>query len=248
MDIGKSFTFLFEDENWITKVAIGGLLVLFSWLLVPVPLLIGYALQVTKNVAEGQPKPLPEWNNLGDMFMQGLMALVGSLIWFSPIILLACCMAMFTIATGAAAGADDSGAASGLMGMVVLCFQCVIFIIALALSFFIYAPLTRFALNQQLNVFWDFRGTWEFINANIGNYVIAWLLVLVANFIAGFGVILCFIGVFFTTFWAYLVGAHLFGQFARGSMSPTDSTMLPPAPPMEPPSMMQEPYNPAPSA
>jgi hypothetical protein len=249
MDVGKAFTFLFEDENWIAKVAIGGLLVLFSWLLVPIPLMVGYALQVTKNVAEGQSKPLPEWTNLGDMFVQGLMAIIGSLIWFSPVILLVCCIAAVGVATGGVASSDDSGTASGFAGALIVCFQCVTFIVSLALSFFIYAPITRFALNGKLDTFWDFQGTWQFIQGNIGNYVIAWLLLLVANFVAGFGVILCVIGVFFTSFWAYLVGAHLFGQVARTNMPPADSTLLPPAPPMdEPPSMMQGPYEPAPSA
>lgn len=242
MDVGKSFTYMFEDKDWISKIAIGGLVVLLSIFIIPLPLAIGYVLRVTKNVAEGNPTPLPEWNDIGGMFMQGLMAILGAIIWFVPVIILACCFAVSIAVVGGAGGNGDS--ANSMAGLLSICFNCLIIGISVVLSFFIYAPITRFALNNQFETFWDFRGAWQFIKANPGNYVIAFLIAIVANFIAGFGVIACVIGVFFTTFWSYLVTAHIFGQVARANMPPMDSTMLPPSPPpMEPPSMMQEPID-----
>lgn len=250
MDIGKSFTFMFEDKDWIAKIGIGGLIVLFSFLIIPIPLLVGYALRVTRNVADGHPTPLPEWNDFGNMFVQGLMAIIGAIIWFIPVLILACCMVFGITTLGAATGNTDTSNASGLMGLVVLCFQCLTVVLSIALSFFVYAPITRFALNNRIETFWDFQGAWNFIRANIGNYVVAFLLALVANFIGGFGVILCFIGVIFTTFWSYLVSAHLFGQVARAASAPTDAGMFPPSPPPmdEPPSVMQGPITPASAA
>lgn len=247
MDLGKSFTFMFEDKDWITKIAIGGVVALLSVFIIPIPLLVGYMLVVTKNVAEGNPNPLPEWNDISGMYMQGLMAVLGAIIWFVPVIILACCTGLAITGLSATARSDN---ASGAMGAVVLCFQCLMAIASLVLSFFVYAPITRYALNGKFDTFWDFRGAWDFIRANPGNYVIAFLLALVAGFIAGFGIIACGIGVFFTTFWGYLVAAHLFGQVARSNMAPTDSTMPPPTPPTidQPPTMMQGPMDPAPSA
>jgi hypothetical protein len=248
MDVGKSFTYMFEDKEWIAKIAIGGIVVLLSVFIIPIPLLIGYALAVIKRVYEGDPMPLPEWSNIGDMYVKGLTAIVGVLIWASPVILLACCSALLIIAFGA--GTDgNSGNMNSMAGILLTCVNCVIILVSLAINLFVYAPLTNFALTNQINTFWDFRGAWNFIKANTGNYIIAFLLALVANFIAGFGTILCFVGVFFTSFWALLVMSHLFGQVARSNMTPTDSGYLPPAPPpAEPPSMMQGPYEPAPSA
>jgi len=51
--------------------------------------------------------------------------------------------------------------------------------------------------------------------------LIAW----VAGFVAGFGVILCFIGVIFTSFWAQLVSAHVYGQFWRASQGMANTPM-----------------------
>lgn len=259
MDVGKSFTFMFEDPNWIAKLAIGGgiilLGVLFSWLVIPAiaatAIVVGYALIVTRNVYDGNPTPLPEWSNIGDMFVKGITALVGVLIWSIPLIVLSCCIWLVAAATGGAGTTTDTGSAqsmSALGGLLVSCLSCLVAIVGILIALFVYAPLTNFALTNQISTFWDFQGNWRFIQNNMGNYLIAFLLALVANFIAGFGIIACFIGVFFTTFWGYLVSAHLFGQVARANLAPTDSSMMPP--PTEPPTMPGplQPMPPAPTA
>ena len=73
MDIGSAFTFVFDDEDWIKKVAIGGGIILLGIILLPLLLLglllflplNGYMLEVLKNVRDGQAKPLPEWSDFG---------------------------------------------------------------------------------------------------------------------------------------------------------------------------------------
>lgn len=246
MDVGKSFTYMFEDKEWISKIAIGGLILLIpivGWLIV-----FGYVLRVIRNVYDGTMPVLPEWNEIGDMLVKGFMAFLGVLVWSIPVIILACCMALAAIVFGSAAEGNGSEAAAAMGGLLTTCLSCLIIIVSIAISLFVYAPITNFALTNQINTFWDFNGAWRFIQANPGNYFIAFLLSLVANFIASFGVILCFIGVLFTTFWYMLVMGHLFGQVARSHMTPTDSSMLPPMPPTdEPPSMTQGPMEPSPS-
>ena len=76
MDYGKSFTFVFEDEKWISKFAVGVLITL-------VPILnfatYGYVIQLLKNVRDGEEKPLPEWDDFGKFFVDGLKFLAGYL-------------------------------------------------------------------------------------------------------------------------------------------------------------------------
>ncbi len=218
MDIGKSFTYVFEDQNWIMKVLIGGVVSL-------IPIVnfaaYGYMLTAMKNIADGQPNPLPEWGEFGAHFMKGLYAFVGILIYFLPMIVLFCCFFVlsFVGTAGAGAAGRNGGDAIGtVVALAGLCFQCLAALYALVAGVTLYAPLTRFAMsNNQLSIFWDFRGNLDLITKNLSNYIIAILIVLVAGFVAGFGVILCFIGVFFTQFWSQLVAAHVFGQFWRSS-------------------------------
>lgn len=222
MDIGKAFTYVTEDPNWIMKILIGGLVGL-------VPIVnfaaLGYMVTTLKNVADGQPQPLPEWSNFGDHFMKGLYVFVGYLIYFAPAIIIYCCVSILggfvTGALGSAAsgaGRDAAGALGGVMSIVMMCLYCVVALLLLVAGVFFPAALTRFAMSQnQLSLFWDFRGAYELVSKNVSNYVMAILIAIVAGFVAGFGIILCFIGVIFTQFWSYLVTAHIFGQFWRAS-------------------------------
>ena len=48
-----------------------------------------------------------------------------------------------------------------------------------------------------------------------GNYLLAFIVYLIARTLAGFGVMLLCIGVVFTGFWAFLITAHAFAQVYR---------------------------------
>lgn len=259
MDVGKSFTYMFEDKDWIVKILIGGgillLGALFSWvLLVPliaaIAVVLGYYLVVLRNVYDGSPNPLPEWTNIGELFRKGIGAVGGLFVWAIPALVLGCCGYLpLLLVRGSNSDGGSSGAA-GIVGVFSFCILCLAAIVGIATALFSYAPFTNYALTNQISTFWDFRGNWEFIKKNTGNYLTAFLVTIVAGFIAGIaGGITCGLLSTFTSFWAYLVAAHLFGQVARANSMPSDPTMLPPAPPpMEPPSSMQGPFEPAPSA
>jgi hypothetical protein len=190
---------------------------------------LGYMVTAMKNVADGQPQPLPEWSNFGDHFMKGLYVFVGYLIYFAPALIVYCCVSVVGGVAGGAlgsagsgAGRDAAGALGGVMGIVMMCLYCVMGLLVFVASVLFPAALVRFAMSQnQLSLFWDFRGTFDLVSKNVGNYVMAILIALVAGFIAGFGIILCVVGMFFTQFWSQLVTANVLGQFWRASQGQT---------------------------
>jgi hypothetical protein len=65
----------------------------------------------------------------------------------------------------------------------------------------------------------QFGELFSYISGNVANYIVGIILVGVAGFVAGFGVIACVVGVLFTMFWAYLVMAHVLGQVHRQSVA-----------------------------
>ncbi len=69
MNIGSAFSYVFDDDDWIKKAAIGGVLVLLSSFVIPIFFVLGYMIQVIKNVRDDVPNPLPDWNDLGDLFI-----------------------------------------------------------------------------------------------------------------------------------------------------------------------------------
>jgi hypothetical protein len=217
MDFGKAFTFVFDDEDWIQKVLIGGILGL-----IPVVNLIvlGYGLKVLKNVADGVEHPLPDWTDFGDYFVQGLMSFLGCLIWAAPLIVLGILSSAIRWATGYDLRSDQSAwyysGQACIWGM-----ECLSGLYGLFLGIVLPAAITEYAINSEFGAFFQFGEIFKYIKANLGNYVIALLLIAVAQFISGFGLILCCVGVVFTEFWATVVGGHLLGQVYRTSKTPS---------------------------
>ncbi len=211
MDYAKAFTFVFDDEDWVKKVLIGGIVAL-----IPIVnlIVVGYGLRVLRNVAEGAEKALPEWDDFGDYFVQGLMSLLGGLIWAIPVILLSMLMGLISWVTGYEGDPYSVGAAiwlcmSGL--------SCLSGLYGLFLAAFIPAATTKYAVSRDFAAFFRVGEIFKYITSNLGPYIIALLLGTVAGFIASFGLILCLVGVVFTGFWASLVSSYLLGQVYAAS-------------------------------
>ncbi|HEY8602215.1 MAG TPA: DUF4013 domain-containing protein, partial [Thermomicrobiales bacterium] len=122
LDIGKAFTYVTEDPKWITKLLIGGGLILagivtiVGWLFT-FPVVFGYAVMVTKNVINGNPQPLPEWDDFGTKWVEGFKAWVVSLVYALPAIVISL---IFQIPAGvlSSTGSDGAVAAGGLLNVV----------------------------------------------------------------------------------------------------------------------------------
>jgi hypothetical protein len=214
MDIGRSFTFVFDDEEWIKKILIGGILTI-----IPIVnfVVFGYFIDTLKNVIDGQELPLPELD-FGDQFMKGLMFFLASLIYAIPIIVLSIMIAV----VGAIMGGAGDEAAQGVAGLCALGGNCIIFIYALVLAVILPAACILYANSGEFGSFFRFGEIIGLITSNIGSYIVAILVAWVASMIAGLvGSIACGVGIFFTSFWAYLVVAHLLGQFYTGTQTAT---------------------------
>src|SRR3954468_17915765 len=116
MDIGKAFGFVFEDEEWVSKVLIGGLIFLIP--IIGQIAVIGYSLKVAQNVMQGNPRPLPTWSEFGDHLMRGLYAFVIQLVYALPAVILAGVFGCAVISASAAAGrtSERAGAGIGVLG------------------------------------------------------------------------------------------------------------------------------------
>jgi hypothetical protein len=214
MDIGKSFTYVLDDEEWLTKILIGGFFSLLSGLFIGIPFLLGYFLETLKNVYQGQPRPLPDWGeNLGAIFSKGLKAVVGVLVWSLPIIAVTCISAV--VMTGMINNLQK-GQETPLV-ILYSCVTCLAVAYGLVMSALMPAALMKFAVTGELNAFFRVGDMIGFIRNNLGNYLIAIIVYWLAEMLGSFGFILCLVGLFFTAFWSMLVGAHLFGQVYRAA-------------------------------
>ena len=216
MDIGRSFKFMFEDEGWITKILIGGILGL-----IPIVnfVIYGYQLEVIKNVSQDQDLPLPDWDDFGGKFIKGLMVVIASFIYSLPLILVGVVyfVVMMIVGGGAAStGSEDmSGAAGGVFAICSIAFYCVAFLYSVIVYGFIFIPgVMRYAEEEEFGAFFKFGENLRVATSNLGSYIVMLLVIMLAGIVAEVvGVIACGIGILFTIFWAILVSGHLFGQF-----------------------------------
>ena len=207
MDLGKAFSFVFEDPNWVSKIIIGGIIAvipIIGWFIV-----MGYMIGVARNVIRGNPEPLPDWSDFGQMIVDGLYGFVLGFVYVLPLIIIACIFYL----PAALLFSSDSGEMSAMGNLVSCCFT--LFAVAygfLAGWFFIPAALGRYADTDELAAGLRFNEVLDISRANPGAFLIALLVSIIASFLAGFGIILCCVGVLFTSFYSQLVTGHIYGQ------------------------------------
>lgn len=190
---------------------IGGLFVLASFFLVGAFFLFGYVARLVRNVIAGEQYPLPEWDDLGEYFGEGLKLFVVCFIWILPIIIFAVILGLPAIIMSAADNEGLRNVGGGMLG----CAWCLIFPLGFAVTFFLPASLLMVVTTRRFNAGFEFANIWNFIRANIGNYLLAIVVYLVARFIAGFGIALLCVGVLFTEFWGMVVTGFAFAQVWR---------------------------------
>ncbi len=219
MDIGSAFTYVFDDEEWIKKLAIGGALVLVAMITIPILvgivilfIPVGYMFQVLKNVRDENPNPLPEWTDFGNLLKVGFFVSLIGIIYNIPVYLFACAAPIVQLLPEMAQMDSD---AAGAIAFVALCLNCVQIVLSLLIGFILPAAIIKYAQDDNFGSAFKFGEIFSFISGNIGDYIIAVLLSWVASLIGFFGIILCFIGMFFTMFWSMLVAGNLYGQLAR---------------------------------
>ena len=224
MDYGKAVKYMFDDKDWLKKILIGGVLNIIPIVnFIPV----GYGLRTLKAVGEGKDTPLPEWDDWGGDFMKGLLVAVAGLVYAIPIIVLAILSVIVAAIAGGSGSSSD--AAGGFAALCMTGISCLNVLWGIAMALFLPAAILKFVKVGEFGAFFRFGEIWDFIKSNLGDYVIAllvaWLAAVVASVVGG---IACGIGVLFTSFWATLVAANLFGQLLAKGMP---AAPVPPASP-----------------
>ncbi len=216
MNIGKAFTYVFDDPQWLQKTLFGALFQLLSIVLVGIPFILGYNVEIVRNVHRGDASPLPEWTNLGDKFSEGLKLLVVYVVWALPFILLYCCQMATSIGLtgvmGGSSNSDSAGAIGAVAIIISLALNCVMGLYGIFLAVMIPAITAQFVRTGEIGAGIRFGEVIGILRRIPGPVIIVALLGIVTGFITQLGVIACFIGLFFTAAYAGFVNSHLVGQ------------------------------------
>ena len=223
MDVNKSVRYVFDDKQWISKLVIGALMSVLSFLIIPALILQGYVVKIIRQVMNGDWDGLPEWDDWGGLLRDGFYVFVAELVYTLPFILL---MIVGGLATGGMAslsGGDDLAAMVAAGGG--LLFLCLILLFAIAFLFLTPAILIQYAIKDDFGATFRFGEVFAIIRNNIADILVAFLVTLVAAFavsliISVLSVIPCLgwiaaaiIGLAVGPYISF-VGGHLYGQIA----------------------------------
>jgi hypothetical protein len=209
LDFGRCFSFFFQDPDWVKKLLLGSLFTLLSFFIIGWFFIGGYMIRLIRRVARGEAYPLPDWDDLGGIFGDGVAAVGVYLGYILPPVLL------FTLVTvGMSLSAARGDDPSVFMALAVTIFSVLFGLAILALVLFVPSALVRLALEGQFAAAFDFQANFDFIRRNAANYFLAVLVVILANFISQFAIILFCIGIIPASFWGTSVGAYAFGEVA----------------------------------
>jgi hypothetical protein len=221
LDFGRGFSFFFEDPDWIKKALLGGLFALLGAMVVGIFFLAGYWVRLVRRVAAGEARPLPEWEDLGGIFSDGLKVVgVYFVLAFSMLAVFGLVFGVLVLfAAGAGLVSQSSEALGSLMGLVaglgmVACYGLFL-LLAVLLALYLPAALLRVALLDRFGEAFAVRANLLFIKANLGNYLLTLGLYLIASVATQFGMLLCCVGIFPVSFWSYCVLGWGLGETAR---------------------------------
>jgi hypothetical protein len=183
--------------------------IVFSWVIL-IPLLVafvlvcGYSVEITRRVIRGNAEELPEWDNWGGLFTDGLKVWVIGIVYALPMIIVGICLG---IPSGLLS--EDAEGLATLLGLVVGCLD---FLWAIVMSITLPAAIAFYVDYDDIGAAFRFSEIFAFVRDNLKTYLVTFVMSWVANFVGGLGSIVCGVGWLVTGPYAWMVTGHLYGQ------------------------------------
>ncbi len=200
-----------QDPAFVRKLLIGSLVMLAGFFILPLPLLVGYHFRVLRRTALGEPRPLPEWDDWGGLFIDGLRVMALLLVHQLGF-LLGIGLPLGGVLLVSSALHDGTGA---LVALLLVPLALLVVVAAVTLAVYLQVVQIRLALTDDWGAACEPSANVSFMRRNVGTLLLAFAVLLVTNFIAQFGVLLCCVGVLPATLWSQIAFHHALGQAAR---------------------------------
>jgi hypothetical protein len=161
-----------------------------------------------------EQNPLPEWTDIGVMFVTGFKFCMVHLIYSLPIILLYIPFLVITIIAAVTHHGEIPDALAGLSFLLMMLVLAVGIPYGLLLTAFSPIIMGRFARNESIGDALDVRELVLAFKKNWQNTLIVALIGVGIRSFSAIGIIVFVIGIFFTIFYSYLVTAYMAGTLA----------------------------------
>jgi len=186
VDITRAFSYAFDDKEWASKLAIIAIIAFASVITTPILMgligwaaLLGYYVDLVRNLRDGRSTPLPRWDNYGLKISRGASVLTAAFVYSLPNILVACCIAT----TFSFWGDNFTGSFIGFA--TIFCLAPVLLIYNLVTWPMLALGMARYAEEHNVGVFFQFGDLFATIRQNLGPTLQWALYTFIANLIIG---------------------------------------------------------------
>lgn len=209
--VGDAFGFPFRSPNWVSTILLQGLILIIP--IIGQIAVFGWLLTTMDNLRAGRQELAPAGFYLGrGIALFGVQLIYGIGLFLIPGILQG---------IGSAVVGQNNGAGGALLALAIL------LDVAAALLLVFLLPVLILRTSQLgFGGAMDVGAVWQQATANVGQTVVAALLIYVAGIIGSVGLIACFVGVFFTTAYSYAVMAGIVSWYERARQLPAPSTAV----------------------
>lgn len=242
------FTFLFKDPDWKRKFLIGFLLYLAGFIVPIVPWIFfsGYMARIIQIGIEEDDDVLPEWDDWGELFILGLKLMGVGFIAALPFILLFGCgylamMAPAFMGVFEPSYGDEISPAwiiTPILGSFGgMCIMGLGLIFSLLIGIFIPPAMSHMIAEGQFSAAFRVSEWFQIFKANLGGYLIAYILIMGTAFTLSFAFqllymtfVLCWTIPFVMSLISIYIGivtGAIFGQTYRVGKENLDFVLLP---------------------
>ncbi|WP_231182662.1 DUF4013 domain-containing protein [Haladaptatus sp. DYF46] len=204
----ESIRYLKDSDDAATTILVGGLLVIFGFLIIPAIVVEGYMIRVLRRVSEGDTEA-PKFDEWTELFVDGLKALVIAFVY----LLVPAIFAAVFIGGGAALSNN-----SGVLGGLIMALGALLtFVSGLAVWYALPAALVRFAEKNTMGSAFEYESYLPILRDR--EYATGWLIALAVVVVTG--IIVSAIAVIpllgwlvgvFLGFYAHVTASYIYGR------------------------------------
>ena len=206
LDLKEPFTYVFRSPQWVRRTLAGILCFAFVWLIVPGLLLLGYLVELSRRVGDGNPK-LPRWDRRWPKIKDGFAVASLFAIWSLPGIVITVIGGLVvdpTIQVGL-------GRVSGSVGDVLSAIGNIWLFLVLVIQVPVWAQYLQGGFRAALSI----PAIIDRLRVNLSLTVVVAALTVILLVIGAVGLIGIIIGAAVTLTYMSYVWAHLAGKYAR---------------------------------
>jgi len=180
----KWFSFPFDDPRWKHKALFGALVTLVGFVLFPVFwILQGYGIQVMRGMIETGEPSLPEWDDLGRLFVDGFKAFGVIFIYTLPVTLLVLAVVgcsvvgMIPLFSAAEQASEESVAlVSSLLSLAWMPVMACFMPLGIFFGYLAQVALTRMVSQDRFSAALELGEVWQLAKRGFKYYALAYAL------------------------------------------------------------------------